>query len=95
MVVYESYNGALVKVTGTPMSGRSDIVLWTGKPDTSLHDKETMRSFEIVLAVTRKQMKDFRFDFHDPNRSGYYPYVHGVKLIGSLKPPVEGSHASS
>jgi hypothetical protein len=92
MVVYESWNGALVKVTGTPVSGGANAVLWTGEPDTSLQANGSMRSFEIVLAeTTSEQMKDFRLDFHDPNRKGYYPCVNGVKLIGSLKPPVEGS----
>jgi hypothetical protein len=89
MVVFEQQAGALVKILGTPVSGRSDIVLWTGTPDTSQQTNDTMRSFEFIFAETREQMKDFRLDFHDPNRS-WYSCVNGVKLIGSLKPTIEG-----
>ncbi len=93
-MVAERNNGALVKVTGTPVSGGADIVLWTGKPKTYLENNQSIRSFDIVLAETHEQMKDFRLDFHDPRRSSLFQ-VLCVWIWGLFKPPVEGANVSS
>jgi hypothetical protein len=94
--VLQRRGSALVRILGKARDDAEYTELWSGPSDSSNQHDPAMRAKDIEVIRHTEPMIDFRLEFFDASRDGNNLIdLNGVKVIGSIRPPIEGQNIVS